>query len=203
MTTATRLLAVTGRSVPVTEPPGDRELWLRAANGDRDAFGELFERHAEAVWNHAYRLTGSWATAEDLASNTFLTAWRKCGEMVLVSESALPWLFTVAGNLARTETRRLMRFRRAVDRLPDPGVVRDHADGVAEQVDGDRRVREVLAAVDRLPRGERQAVQLCLLGELSFSDAASALGIAESSVRARIFRARAKLRAVLPEGASR
>ncbi|MCP3801215.1 RNA polymerase sigma factor [Allokutzneria sp. A3M-2-11 16] len=203
MTTATRLLAVTERSVLVTEPPGDRELWLRSANGDRDAFGELFERHAEAVWNHAYRLTGSWATAEDLASSTFLTAWRKCGELVLVSESALPWLFTVAGNLARTESRRLRRFRRAVDRLPEPAAVRDHADGVAQRVDDDRRLREVLAAVARLPRGEREAVQLCLLGELSFADAATALGIAESSVRARIFRARAKLRAVLPEGASR
>ncbi|WP_255353352.1 hypothetical protein [Nocardia sp. NRRL S-836] len=36
------------------EPPPDAELWER---GDEHAFGELYDRYAEAVWNHAYRLT--------------------------------------------------------------------------------------------------------------------------------------------------
>jgi RNA polymerase sigma-70 factor (ECF subfamily) len=55
---------------PDTAP--DAELWTRAAAGDRPASGELFERHVEAVWNHAYRLTASWSQAEDLTSSTFL-----------------------------------------------------------------------------------------------------------------------------------
>ena len=88
-----------------TEVSTDDELWQRAAAGDRAAFGELFERHVEAVWNHAYRLTASWDRAEDLTSSTFLLAWRKCGELRLVRDSALPWLYAVAGNLARTEYR--------------------------------------------------------------------------------------------------
>jgi hypothetical protein len=81
--------------VTIARPPRgpdiatDRELWTRAAAGDRAAFGELFERHAEAVWNHAYRLTASWSQAEDLTSSTFLLAWRTCGEVRLVRDSAL------------------------------------------------------------------------------------------------------------------
>ncbi|WP_086788464.1 RNA polymerase sigma factor [Crossiella equi] len=178
----------------------DRALWQRAAADDRAAFGELFERHAEAVWNHAYRLTGSWSSAEDLTSTTFLTAWKKRAELTLVRDSALPWLYTVAGNLARTEFRSASRFRKALSRAgAHLHVVRDHADDVVDAVDSDARLQRVLAAVDQLPRAEREAVQLCLLGELSIAEAAEALGVAEVSVRSRISRARGRLRGFLEE----
>ncbi|HEY0452503.1 RNA polymerase sigma factor [Actinophytocola sp.] len=186
----------------IDQPPDlatDADLWQRAAAGDRTAFGELFERHVEAVWNHAYRLTASWAQAEDLASSTFLLAWRKCPEMRLVRDSALPWLFTVAGNLARTEYRSATRFLRAVRRLPGDHTEADHADSVAGRVDDDRRMRGVLEAVHALPKAERQAVELCLLGELSTADAAALLDVAEGSVRSRLSRARARLRTVLKD----
>jgi len=55
----------------------------------------------------------------------------------------------------------------------------------------------LLRAIERLPRAERQSVELCLLGELSTADAAELLGVAEVSVRARISRARARLRTQL------
>lgn len=177
----------------------DHDLWTRAAAGDRMAFGQLFERHAEAVWNHAYRLTASWSLAEDLTSSTFLLAWRKCGEVRLVRESARPWLYTVAGNLARDERRGATRFLRALRKVPDTSVEADHADDVADRVDGDARMARVLAAVRSLPRAERQAVELCLLGELPTADAAELLGVAEASVRSRISRARARLRTKLED----
>lgn len=176
----------------------DRELWQRAAAGDEAAFAELFERHVQAVWNHAYRLTGSWSLAEDLTSGTFLTAWRKRTELTLTGDSALPWLYTVAGNLARTEFRRWSRFQRALRRVPAPVAERDHADDVAERVDDDERLRTVLAAVRTLPRAERTAVEMCLLGGVSTTDAAAALGISPVSVRAQISRARKRLRGLLP-----
>lgn len=44
--------------------------------GDHDAFGELCDACARSVDNHAYRLTGDWAQAEDVVSLTFLDAWR-------------------------------------------------------------------------------------------------------------------------------
>jgi RNA polymerase sigma-70 factor (ECF subfamily) len=191
--------------VTIANPPrgpaidSDTELWTRAAAGDRHAFGELFERHAEAVWNHAYRLTASWSQAEDLTSSTFLLAWRKCREVRLIRDSALPWLYTVAGNLARNEHRGATRFLRAVRRLPEQTVEADHADDVARRVDGDARMARILAAVRTLPRSEREAVELCLLGEVPTADAAELLGVAEVSVRSRLSRARARLRTKLEE----
>ncbi|PWK83023.1 RNA polymerase sigma-70 factor (ECF subfamily) [Lentzea atacamensis] len=177
-------------AVPDDAPP-DAELWAR---GDEQAFGLLYDRYAEAVWNHAYRLTASWSTAEDLTSATFLTAWRRRAEMTLVRDSALPWLFTVAGNLARSEFRRKARFTRLLLRVPRNDVQRDHADEVASALDHEARLSRVLRAVERLPRAEREAVQLVLLGELSAAEAAEALGVAEVSVRSRISRARSRLR---------
>ncbi|MEJ2854492.1 MULTISPECIES: RNA polymerase sigma factor [unclassified Saccharothrix] len=177
----------------------DAELWGR---GDRAAFAELFDRHAEAVWNHAYRLTASWSLAEDLTSATFLAAWRRRSEVALVRDSALPWLYTVAGNLARTEFRRLGRLRRALARVPEPDVVPDHADRVASSVDDSDELRRVLAVVRTMPPAEREAVELCLLGELSAAEAAQVLGVAEVTVRSRISRARARLRATLDEEVS-
>jgi DNA-directed RNA polymerase specialized sigma24 family protein len=146
------------RGPAIDADASDTALWTRAAAGDRHAFGELFERHAEAVWNHSYRLTASWSQAEDLTSGTFLVAWRKCREVKLV-----------------------------------------RADDVAARVDGDARTAAVLAAVRTLPRAEREAVELCLLGELPAADAAELLGVAEVSVRSRLSRARALLRTTLQE----
>ncbi|MCP2170208.1 RNA polymerase sigma factor [Goodfellowiella coeruleoviolacea] len=196
-----------GEAGPVVEPTArpaartDAELWERAQNGDRAAFGELFNRHVEALWNHAYRLTASWSQAEDIASNTFLIAWRRRAEITLVRDSALPWLYAVATNLVRGEHRTATRFARLLRRLPAERTEPDHADQVVGRLDGDRRLRAVLAAVDRLPRSEREAVRLCLLGELSTADAAKVLGVAETSVRSRISRARSRLRVLLAEEA--
>jgi RNA polymerase sigma factor (sigma-70 family) len=184
--------------VPV-EPAGDRELWGRAAGGDEGAFAELFERHAEAVWNHAYRLTGSWSGAEDLTSTTFLTAWRRRADVTLVRDSALPWLYTVAGNAARDEYRGARRRLRLLRRIPDPPVVSDHADAVAEQLDGEQRLRQVVEAVRTLPKAQREVVELCLLGDLSIGDAAALLTVAEVTVRSHLSRARARLRSLLEE----
>jgi RNA polymerase sigma-70 factor (ECF subfamily) len=177
----------------------DPDLWNRAASGDHTAFEELFHRHAEAVWNHAYRLTGAWSQAEDLTSATFLMAWRKRHEVRLVRDSARPWLYAVAGNIARSEFRSRGRFQRALRRVPTGDVTADHADEVAGRVDDDRRVRAVLEAVRALPKSEREVVELCLLGDLPTADAAALLGLAEPSIRSRVSRAKARLRTLLEE----
>ncbi|MFB9298773.1 RNA polymerase sigma factor [Kibdelosporangium philippinense] len=173
----------------------DSGLWQR---GDEAAFGVLFERHIQAVWNYCYRLTASQSLAEDLAAETFYIAWRKRSEVTLVRDSALPWLYTVAANLVRTERRRLGRFSRAVRRV-QLEVVPDHADLVIDQLADTQRLREVLQAIAKLPRAEHRAVQLCLLGDVSTADAAEVLGVTESTVRANLTRARARLRATLEE----
>jgi RNA polymerase sigma-70 factor (ECF subfamily) len=189
-------------SVGAADPPADEpdaELWRLAAKGDHAAFAALFERYAQAVWNHAYRLTGSWTQADDISAATFLAAWRKRRDVNLVRDSALPWLYAVAGNLVRNERRSSTRFLRALRRIPVDGATADHADAVAGRVDDDRRMRRVVEAVRTLSPGERAAFELCLLGDISPADTAVVLGISEATLRTRLSRARARIRTYLEE----
>lgn len=117
--------------------------------------------------------------------------------MRLAGTSLRPWLLAVATNVVRSERRSVRRRLALAERVPVPRPVGDHADDVAARVDDERRMAVVLAEVRRLPRAEQEAIALCVWSGLSYADAAVALGIAEGSVRARVSRARARLRAAL------
>jgi RNA polymerase sigma factor (sigma-70 family) len=178
----------------------DQELWTAASAGDTAAFAVVFDRYARAVYNHAFRLTGSWATAEDVTQTVFLVAWRRRAQARLVDGMLLPWLLVIATNTARTETRSTRRWLALLRRIPperDSGP--DPADDVAGRVDDERRMRDILAAVRGLPRAEREAVALCLWSHVPYADAAAILGVTEAAVRSRVSRARARLNRMLTD----
>jgi RNA polymerase sigma-70 factor (ECF subfamily) len=175
----------------------DGSLWELAGAGDGDAFGQLFDRHSRAVYNHCFRLTASWSTAEDLTSTTFLQAWRQRDRMRLANDSLRPWLLAVATNAVRTERRSLGRRLRLLERARAEPPATDPADDVAGRVDDERRMASILTELRKLPPSEQEAVALCLWSGLSYAEAAAALGIAEASVRSRVSRARSRLRAAL------
>jgi RNA polymerase sigma factor (sigma-70 family) len=171
----------------------DRELWRLMSERDTLALGALLDRHLTTVCNHCFRLTASWHSAEEVGSTTFLRAWQKCAGEPLRAETALPWLLTVATNLARNELRAASRRLRLVGRVHRPEPVPDPADDVAARLDDEARMREVLAAVQGLPRAQREALALCIWSGVSYADAAAQLGISEAGVRSRVSRARASL----------
>ena len=177
--------------------PPDQQLCSAASAGDEAAFGLLFERHHRAVYNHAFRLTGSWTVAEDVTQATFVTAWRRRGEARVVEESVLPWLLVVAGNTVRTERRSARRWRALLSRTPMPPHAADPADDVAGRLDDERRVAQLLRLVARLTRAEREAVALCIWSGVTYPQAAAVLGITETAVRSRVSRARSRLIALV------
>lgn len=179
--------------VMTTDVLGDRDLWIQAVAGDGHAFGALFDRHAKAVYNHCFRLTACWSTAEEAVQETFLVAWRRRDEVQLERESALPWLLTIATNVVRNGWRSRLRRFRLTQRVPRPEEIADHADLVAERIDDERRMAEILGLMASLPRNQREALALCVWAEVSYADASQALGITESSVRARVSKAKAAL----------
>ena len=179
----------------------DRELWVRAVDGDREAFGRIFDRHAKAVYNHLFRRTADWSEAEDLTSTVFLHAWRRRSETVLDRDSALPWLLGIADRLLSNTWRRLRRAEALLHRLvshDEP--VGDHAERVAGRVDDERRMSELHRALARLPRHEREVVELCVWSGLDQQAAATALGVAVGTVKSRLHRARRRLGADLVGG---
>jgi RNA polymerase sigma factor (sigma-70 family) len=174
----------------------ETSLRARIRAGDSGAFGELFDAHARDVYNHAYRLVGDWATAEDVVSLTFLEAWRLRAAVLTDGGPLRPWLLGIATNVARNTTRSARRHRAALGRLPAGHAHPDIADGVADRLDGADRVAAVRAALGSLRRAEREVFALCVWAGLDHAAAAEALGVPVGTVRSRLSRARARLAAL-------
>jgi RNA polymerase sigma factor (sigma-70 family) len=184
---------------PEQAEPSDAELWERAVNDDRDSFGSLFDRHADRIYQFCVRRTGDRSAAEDLTSTTFLHAWRRRAEARFAGESALPWLYGVAANLARRHLRGAGRRRAALAVLADPSDEADPSDAVAHRMDESARLRTVLAVVRTLPLHDQELIALCVWQGLSYEETVVALRVPVGTVRSRLSRTRARLRRALRE----
>lgn len=176
----------------------DGELWHAALAGDDHAFGHLFDRHNRAVYNYCFRRTADWTAAEDLTSVVFLETWRRRKHVQMEAGTLLPWLYGVATNVLRNHQRSLRRYKDALARMPEPVPGPEDADLVAAKIDDQRRMRAVLDRVRELPLRDQEILALCVWEELSYTDAAVALGIPVGTVRSRLSRAREKLRELSP-----
>jgi RNA polymerase sigma factor (sigma-70 family) len=173
----------------------DAELWTRASESrDGPAFGQLFERHADAVYNHCFRRIASWSLAEDLTSAVFLHAWRRRGDVKFAGGSVLPWLLAVANNEIRNAERSRRRYRRLLARARPALPQGDIADEVAERADQEKSARLALRALEGLRAEERDVLSLCGWAGLSYQDAAEVLGVPVNTVRSRLARARQHLK---------
>ncbi|MER5430851.1 RNA polymerase sigma factor [Streptomyces sp. NPDC002588] len=175
----------------------------RVRDGERAAFGELYELYATAVYHHALRLTGDWSVAEEVMSETFLAAWRGRGDVEGEGGSLRPWLFGIATNKARNADRSLRRRLAFLARRTQDEEVGDFAEEVAGRVDDARRLAEVRRVLGRLRRHEREVIALCVWAGLDYAQAAEALGVPVGTVRSRLSRARARLRGFVEEGEER
>ncbi|MEU5151991.1 MULTISPECIES: RNA polymerase sigma factor [Streptomyces] len=169
----------------------------RVRAGDPDAYAELFDSYSRTLYNHAFRMTGDWAVAEDVMSAAFLEAWRLRGTVDPEGGSLRPWLLGITTNLARNHCRSNRRFRAAAAAAAAAAgavAVPDHADEVAGRLDDRQQIAATLARLSALRGPEREVLLLCLCEGLEYAEAARVLGIPVGTVRSRLSRARTKLR---------
>jgi RNA polymerase sigma-70 factor (ECF subfamily) len=171
--------------------PTDAAL-LRAA--EPRAFGELYARHSQAVYDWFARRV-AWAAA-DLTAETFARAWlSRRGFSDDRDGSVLPWLLGIGRNVLRESARHDRVETAARERLGLPlALVED--DGYAA-VDEQLSPRPSLrAALDELPPHERAALELRVVEELSYDDVARSLRIRPAAARLRVSRALRRLSSV-------
>ncbi|TDC34353.1 RNA polymerase sigma factor [Kribbella albertanoniae] len=189
----------------VDRPPpdtGDDDLWDALRRQEPEALGELFTRYAAAVHAYAVRHTGSYAYADDAVQATFVTAWKQFSRTdvgPLQHGTAKPWLLAIARNELRNSVRSRRRLAQFLLRQPAPLDHPDHSEAVAARVDSEQHIQAVRAALSALPAHERETVELVYWAELTLAEAAAVLGVAEGTVKARLFRARRRLPALLEE----
>ena len=161
--------------------------------GDADAFGAVYDSCAKAVYNHAFRLLGDWAAAEDVMAQTFLEAWRSRARIDPGCTSLRPWLLGIATNLARGQRRSSRRIVALLSRLGPAPDLPDFSDDVAGRLDDAARIKALHRSLSHLRPDELEVLALCAWSGLGYAEAASALGIPVGTVRSRLSRARAKL----------
>lgn len=174
----------------------------RIRAGESAAFRELFDDQVRSVYNHAFRLVGSWSVAEDVVSLTFLEAWRLRDRVDVDSAdgSLRPWLLGIATNVARNVRRAARRYDGALARLPKAEVVADFADDVTDRLTDRERLARVRTALAALRQSEREVLALCVWSGLDYAEAAVALGVPVGTVRSRLSRARKKLSQLVEAG---
>src|SRR3954451_602688 len=155
---------------------------------------DVVRQHADRVYRLAFRLTGDAHDAEDLTQETFIRVFRSlAGYKPGTFEG---WLHRITTNLFLDMVRRRARLRMEglpedSDRLPGGGPE-------PEKVFSDTHLDPVLqAALDQLAPEFRAAVVLCDVEGLSYEEIGATLGVKLGTVRSRIHRGRAALRAAL------
>ena len=178
------------RDVTGDRPASDESLFRASARGEQGAFAELYERHAQAIYNYLFRRLADWSEAEDLTAVVFLEAFRRRKEVVVLDGKLLPWLYGIATNVLRNRRRTLWRHRRLLAQLAGSPTAESDSAGRAEAA---AQMGLVLQGIAKLPRQQQDVVALCIWSGLSYEEAATALGVPMGTVRSRLSRARAAL----------
>jgi RNA polymerase sigma factor (sigma-70 family) len=176
----------------VASDADERALFARVQAGDREAFRKIFRQHMQSVYWAAFGVLQSRADSEEVMQDAFMTMWDKRASIELVGESTLPWLVTTARYLALNRRRSEARKRR--DPLDENADILDRAlapDNAAVASEARQHIEGVMAL---MPLVDQEIFWLCLVGDLSYKEAARQLGISHGSVRNRLSRLRARLR---------
>ena len=169
----------------------DVDLVLRARDGDRPAFAELYARYASCV--HGVCLaTGPIEDANDLVQEVFLSALRAIDQLEDPARLSA-WLLTIARNRARDALRERGRSV-PIDRSAPPEEFAARSAPAETETDGEDEARAVLAAIQSLPESYRETLVLRLVEGLTGPEIADRTGLTHGSVRVNLHRGMKLLR---------
>lgn len=179
----------------------DEELILEfQKNNTEDAFNILVQRYKNPLTNFVFRFLGDFESCADVVQETMIKVYRYKDSYSSVAKFST-WVFTIAGNLARTEYRRQRRRNlfsindygedHSTYDLPDessrPDVITDS--GIKDEI--------IQKALGKVKETYREAVILRDIQGLSYEEISEILGVNEGTVKSRINRGRAQLQELL------
>lgn len=164
----------------------ERDLITRAKQGDREAMGELYERHSRRVYTVVRRLVGDDHLAEDLSQEAWVRAFEKLH--LFRGDSAFgTWIYRLATNVALNRLRRSSKRHRVESAAKLPRVVKAPDDMIVN--------RKVLTeAMDQLPPGYRRVLVLHDIEGWTHDEIASSLGCSTGTSKSQLHKARARMR---------
>ena len=176
----------------------DDDLVLGVRGGDGEAFAELVERHKRQVHGLAYRMLGNAVDAEDAAQETFVRAYTRLGTYQPDGRFGA-WLLAIAAHrcidILRARGRRVPTV--ALGKVPESDRFISPVDGPEEQALRWAVRDEVQGWLAALPPRYRLVLTLRYFHDLTYREIADTLAEPVSTVRMRLFRARALLQTVV------
>lgn len=180
----------------------DEDLMSAFQAGTSEAFDVLVQRYKDPLSSYIYRFLGDMKECEDLLQETFLRVFRNRYSYRRIAKFST-WLYTIAGNLARSEYRKRKRRRiqsiQSVNRedeeyeleIPDDSFLPDsYTEGLIQE-------RFIQNALTKIPEEFREVVVLRDIQQLSYEEIAEITGLPMGTVKSRINRGRAKLQHLL------
>lgn len=165
----------------------DERLARRAAQGDRRAFAEIYERYHQDLYRFCLAMVGNPADAQDALQNTMVKVLRSLpGETREIRLK--PWLYRIARNEA-VETQR--RRRDSVELSEEHA---GEAVGTVETAEARERLRTLLADLDELPPRQRAAIVMRELAGLGYDQIGASFGCSPAVARQALYEARLALR---------
>jgi RNA polymerase sigma factor (sigma-70 family) len=160
---------------------------------DPRAFEAAFREHFPPVFRFIARRVGV-ALAEDLAAETFATAYRRRALFDPGQGSLRSWLYGIAANLLRNHWRAEQHLLLLDARLLPEVDTGDGSDAIDQRLTAALLAPRLASALGQLTHDQREVLLLFAWGELSHEEIAAALQIAPGTARSRLSRARATLR---------
>ena len=174
----------------MNDATAEMRVTQRIARGDTRAFAALMRRHNRMLFRAARAILRDDAEAEDALQEAWLRAYRAIG--TFRGEAKLSsWLVRIAANEALARRRKAMR---SPEMLPICLDEPDSQDGPAERAERSEMRGRLETGIRALPEAFRAVFMLRAVQELSVAETAEALGLPESTVKTRLFRARRQLR---------
>jgi len=176
--------------------PTDEELIARFQNGDAYAFDLLVRRYKDPLLNFIYRFLGDFVESEDIVQETFYRVYKNKHYYKEVAKFST-WIYTIAGNLAKTELRR--RKRRRVFSIHKETAAEKELELPDLQSDPEKEVNTIVTekiiqkAINSLPQKFRQVIVLRDIQGFSYEEISSIIKVPLGTVKSRVNRARLKL----------
>lgn len=181
---------------PPTQADDDAAIIISSVR-EPERFTVLYDRHFAEIHSYLSVRLGPEA-ADDLAAETFLTAFRKRHTFDPERGRARPWLYGIATNLIARRRRALARMLAAFHRVPSTKEFEEGMeDRITTRVDAARAREPLGMALAGLSKGDRDVLLLIALAGLTYDEVAESLRIPYGTVSSRLNRARRKVRAAL------
>ena len=168
----------------------------RAAGGDTEAFGRLYDIYADRIYRHIYYRTSNVEDARDLTQEVFVKAWQGLPKYKRTKTPFLGWLFTISHNRVID----YYRTKRDYAYLNDEIVMENDKKGPEELAEAQFTQQQVRRAILQLPEDQQQVILMSFIERFEYSEIAAALNKSEGNIRVIVHRALKRMRQILGKG---